>query len=330
MVGKIRQYHDDYYIFDVQRRKINVFDNSGRFKYNLGQEGKGPGELVFPGDFFADLPLDAVAVSDIRTGRVNYFNTSGQIIKEIPMVQKGVNFINGISIPEGVTWVLNHEWLNNEYEYVVKLNSTSGKIVASFLSPGIEFYSSTTNPMFLTYNGSNVYLSLAYDNEIYELSPDSVSMKYRIDFGRYNLTAEEKNQNKYVFLETLHRTDRASGIINFNKLKNDILYFAFDIGLEKYHYFYDEKRQQGIGAKNIVLSGIPVQIWGYDQNFQLIGNINHLPESNSVSTIKAGSEKEENILEIIHKIDFETSNPVLVKLNNVENIFTILPHPPPD
>lgn len=51
MVGKIRQYHDDYYIFDVQRRKINVFDNSGRFKYNLGQEGKGPGELVFPGDF---------------------------------------------------------------------------------------------------------------------------------------------------------------------------------------------------------------------------------------------------------------------------------------
>ncbi|HLW50070.1 MAG TPA: 6-bladed beta-propeller, partial [Sphingobacteriaceae bacterium] len=94
MVGKIRQYHDDYYIFDVQRRKINVFDNSGRFKYNLGQEGKGPGELVFPGDFFADLSLDAVAVSDIRTGRVNYFNTSGQIIKEIPMAQKGVNFIN--------------------------------------------------------------------------------------------------------------------------------------------------------------------------------------------------------------------------------------------
>lgn len=321
MVGKIRQYHDDYYIFDVQRRKINVFDNSGRFKYNLGQEGKGPGELVFPGDFFADLSLDAVAVSDIRTGRVNYFNTSGQIIKEIPMAQKGVNFINGISIPEGVTWVLNHEWLNNEYEYVVKLNSTSGKIVASFLSPGIEFYSSTTNPMFLTYNGSNVYLSLAYDNEIYELSPDSVSMKYRIDFGRYNLTAEEKNQNKYVFLETLHRTDRASGIINFNKLKNDILYFAFDIGLEKYHYFYDEKRQQGIGAKNIVLSGIPVQIWGYDQNFQLIGNINHLPESISVSKKKAESEKEENILEIIHKIDFETSNPVLVKFNNVENIF---------
>lgn len=321
MVGKIRQYHDDYYIFDVQRRKINVFDNSGRFKYNLGQEGMGPGELVFPGDFFADLSLDAVAVSDIRTGRVNYFNTSGQIIKEIPMAQKGVNFINGISIPEGVTWVLNHEWLNNEYEYVVKLNSTSGKIVASFLSPGIEFYSSTTNPMFLTYNGSNVYLSLAYDNEIYELSPDSVSMKYRIDFGRYNLTAEEKNQNKYVFLETLHRTDRASGIINFNKLKNDILYFAFDIGLEKYHYFYDEKRQQGIGAKNIVLSGIPVQIWGYDQNFQLIGNINHLPESISVSTKKAESEKEENILEIIHKIDFETSNPVLVKFNNVENIF---------
>src|SRR5690606_35314756 len=320
-IGKIRQYHNDYYVFDVQRRVINVFDSTGRYKYVLGQTGKGPGELVIPGDFFMDWSANAIAVSDIRTGKVSFFNEKGEVVKEVSLEQKGVNYINGISNYKGIVWVINHEWQNNEYGLIVILAPKSNSVVNSFLSPTIDFYSATTNPMVLTYNGSEAYLSLAYDNEIYQLQQDGVQKKYQIDFGTYNITEEEKRQNKYKFLETLHRPDRAYGIINFNKFRDGKIYFAFDVGMEKYHFFYDQEKQQGIGIKELVLAGIPVKIWGYDQEFNLIANISAIPHLIQDSAREPESQKEANILNTIQGIDFARSNPVIVKLNSIEPIF---------
>ena len=225
-IGKILEYKGDFYVFDVVRREVFVFNEHGKFKHSLGQKGKGPGEMLFPGDLYIDHHAESVVVADIQTGKTIWFDPQGEVVREVALSDQPIFYINGISHRSGGNiFVLNHEWQNNEYGYVVRLDSESYTVAGSFLSPDTDLYGADMNPRFLSAGKEEAYLSLAYDNLIYKLSDSIVEPGYRIDFGDHELSSDERAMDRYQFIEVIRSGKKVSGVFQFQKPENESALF---------------------------------------------------------------------------------------------------------
>jgi hypothetical protein len=71
-------------ISDITGRQVVVFDRDGRFLYNLGRNGGGPGEFQFPATVLTDLADNQVGVLDLDRQRVLLFDVgSGKFVREV-------------------------------------------------------------------------------------------------------------------------------------------------------------------------------------------------------------------------------------------------------
>lgn len=320
-IGKILEYKGDFYVFDVVRREIFVFNEHGKFKHSLGQKGKGPGEMLFPGDLYIDHHAESVVVADIQTGKTIWFDPQGEVVREVALSDQPIFYVNGISLRSGGNiFVLNHEWQSNKYGYVVRLDPESYRVAGSFLSPDTDLYGADMNPRFLSAGKEEAYLSLAYDNLIYKLSDSIVEPGYRIDFGDHELSPDERAMDRYQFIEVIRSGKKVSGVFQFQKPENDLLFFTFDKGSEKYHYFYSEERQAGLGSAQLRFGEYSIDIVGCDSDFHLLGYVEMMQEEAAGPTVRLDSGSSHSLLEEIRMVDLLRENPVLVRLRNLEGV----------
>ncbi len=80
--SRIKFYGDNIYVFDKDGAKgLLVFSKNGKFKYKIGNIGKGPGEYLYPKDF--DIYKDEIRILDLN--KIVVYDISGKFKKEFQL-----------------------------------------------------------------------------------------------------------------------------------------------------------------------------------------------------------------------------------------------------
>lgn len=188
-------YHQSkYYIFDSKQLSVLVFDDTGKFIFQISKRGQGPGEytdltsMIF-NPFTRNIDLTGL-------GNIYSYDLSGKHVKTLsrPENSSGYfwNFIPlsanlyvcyvGMSLdPYKINYydVGKNKIIRKEYEDDILLNT-------------FFFVSSTSHTPFYEYQGK-WYFYRFVDNTTYEVGMDSLKPAYKWDFGKLNYDAKELN-----------------------------------------------------------------------------------------------------------------------------------------
>jgi len=314
-IGKIMAYQGHYYLLDTKPWRMFIFGKDGSLKYG-SKKGKGPGEMMTPADFCIDRYNQKLIIMDISTGNVLEYDLSGRFLSSKRM---DPFFPNIIPVDSSHFYIVNRDWRRNNKGFLLSVGPSFEKIDNQYLNPQIDFYSSFTAPVFSAFEDEQ-YFSLAFNSKIYQLFPDSIQLRYEVDFGEDNLTEKEKMLDRFSMLEVMIQRSRASQIWPFIKLTDDLIYFTFTRGRDdRYHYFYSNSKGSGLCIKELVINGYKVRIGGYDDDNNLVGIIDQNPRSWKAANSKVVSFQKENFgAADLPNIDFSLSNPVVVSISSQE------------
>ncbi len=84
------------YVLEAGYKRVQVFDQRGRYLRTIGSEGQGPGELQSPHEII--VAGDAVVVPDMGNGRVNRWSLDGEYIGTSTMVPRT---FSGVGLDDG-------------------------------------------------------------------------------------------------------------------------------------------------------------------------------------------------------------------------------------
>jgi hypothetical protein len=189
-------YQNRYYLFDRKQYRVYVFDETGKFIFQINKRGQGPGEYT---NLFSILVNPFTGNIDLTgLGNIYSYDMSGNHVKTSLRPENASGyFYNFIALKENVyvgfllkslapdTYKINYydvkenKIIHKEYEDDELLNT---KI----------FVSLTSHTPFYEYN-EKWYFYRFVDNVTYEVGVDSLTKAYTLDFGKYNYDAKKLN-----------------------------------------------------------------------------------------------------------------------------------------
>jgi len=276
LIGRIDQlifYNDIIYILDRYISKaVFIFDSSGKFLGKVGAIGKGPGEYLNPNYIDINVHSDEILVYDNFKNNIMTYDLSGKYRNTIKLK----NTINAFSVLGSNEIALYFNYYGDEeIRYLPRHNlhiiNTKGKILYKEFDrensnipnyEGLKSFSRFTN---------SVLFSPSFDNNIYKISNDNVSVKYKLDFGEKNLKKDFLNnivsttKNKMEVSEKI----KNSNLINFTGLYETENYLVFRITYKKniLNIFYS-KRTRNFKLSKIYINDMYGLIPGSHNFFQ--------------------------------------------------------------
>ena len=270
LIGSPRKmiYHQNrYYIFDKHRNKhvVHIFDDWGKFIFNIDKRGNGPGEYTYIDDMIInpltgniDLlsPFGWVYSYDLFG---NYVKTSDKITdSELKAIHNMIVIDEKASVYYSASNPLQIIYYNTEDNKVLRQEYKENYFISSF---------STYYP-FYEYNGK-WHFYRTFDNSTYELGSDSLTVAYTWDFGKLNYNPNSVGSGITSF-SSISRAEYGEMVVEHTKLlpyrfriqcQND-RYIIAQIILENTDYFngkgtlklgylvYDKSAQKCIFIKN--------------------------------------------------------------------------------
>lgn len=244
LIGRIDKviYHDNrIYVMDqVLSKSVLAFNSDGKYLFNIGNNGKGPGEYDEPNDIAIDQFSNKIMIWCNNNRKILSYYFDGTFFEEIKLdylfdsfsvVGPGIfalyidrtNYVdNGIKIKHHLLIVnKSGEVLKHEFEFG---NLTKGGF--NFFNNNIHSYS----------------VSPGYSNSIFRIGPDSISLKYQIEFGKHTIPEDFFKFPKYIFNEELEHSDYAF-LKSFSESENYLL-FSFVYKSMIYNGFYFKKEEK--------------------------------------------------------------------------------------
>lgn len=111
------------YVSDARANRILKFDSAGQFLKQIGQKGKGPGELLNPRHIL--IIKNSCIVNDTLNGRIQFFDENGKYVKTFK-VFKG--YYDIVVNDNGLIYATP---LNNQ-PYLIDVLSKDGQLLYSF------------------------------------------------------------------------------------------------------------------------------------------------------------------------------------------------------
>ena len=248
-VNEIIHYHGRYYVFDKQQKMVIIFDEMGKFIFQINKRGRGPGEYIEIKDIFLNPFTECIDILDI--GAVHSYDLSGKHVKTTRLInqdspsssllqypcsfialnEKTYVFYSSIpqrsnSFPYKIDYydIEKANVFHREYEVDNYLNTYW---VAETMSP-TRFYE---------YNGK-FFFSYLVDNVTYEVGQESLIKAYTWDFGRHNYDARNLNvvpgvkkilpyrirfqgQNNRYVIACIHLQDDSDALLIYDKYTNE-------------------------------------------------------------------------------------------------------------
>lgn len=178
-----------FYLSDKVTKALYCCDSTGHKVFSIKAFGRGPGEYLDLTDFC--VHDDTLYLLDrIGAKILNYSAIDGCYIGSVDISRKDDYY--GIHVSDGRFWLL-----RSVYSYTVKSNvcplaefDRTGQHLNDFLPQGDRYVDRLANyhmdcliyPM-----NSDIHFVIPMRNSIYEISGDSVFVKYRFDFGDRDL-----------------------------------------------------------------------------------------------------------------------------------------------
>ena len=193
-IEEIVYYQGRYYVFDRQQNSVFVFDDKGRFIFQINKRGQGPGEYplirsIYLNPFTGNIDILGLSV-------IYSYDLSGKHVKTSPRIADLPNYpFNLIALDENtyvfyvgmegqfISYRINYydveenKIFHQEYEDDPFLNN--------FL-----FLSLTSHTRFYEYHGKWFFYRFV-DNITYEVGKDSLKEAYTWDFGKHNYDSKK-------------------------------------------------------------------------------------------------------------------------------------------
>jgi len=82
-IDKVIDFRNRFYILDrISGRRVLVFDHKGKFLFQIGRNGKGPGEYIIPYDISIDEAGNNLYLIDVQNRRINIYDALTGSFKE--------------------------------------------------------------------------------------------------------------------------------------------------------------------------------------------------------------------------------------------------------
>lgn len=184
------------YILDWKNFQVFVFDDKGQHLYTIGKVGQGPGEYREVYDLIVDEAKNQVKLLS-PFGSLYIYDLKGQFIKQIRLPEKSNYQSMEATGDKIVTWTIPH---SSEEACITLVNADTGEEVNS-LWKGPCILNSAVAGNFYTCNNKSYYAPAFHNNEVYEITEDSLLLAYKwdfrkdnIDLSKYNFTLTDENQ----------------------------------------------------------------------------------------------------------------------------------------
>ncbi|MBN2818550.1 MAG: 6-bladed beta-propeller [Bacteroidales bacterium] len=250
---------DNYIFICSGNRSVMQFDNKGKFIRQIGREGKGPAEYIFPGNITCNAKNQRIYIAAQQ--QILCFGFDGKYISSIKLPQL-IEYITVINNQLLAFYTKFGEKIDDKMinRSLANIYSTDGKLVDSLEIKNIELdnISGTINP------GAH-YLSQAAGHDyfyypvlisepvtrdtLYQFARDQQFIpRYKIDFGINNIDEIKK---KKLLIKNIYRTDRY--LFTEYYYEGKPLFFCYDLKNNTQQNtangFYDDLHQ----ITNIVL-----------------------------------------------------------------------------
>ncbi len=325
-IVKIDFFGDLLFVHDA-KNKLFVFDTEGRFMYEVGKQGRGPGEVLDLRDFDIDLNGN-IYILDFQ--KIHIFKIDGTFINKIPISSSfakdqyliplqiiqlyGGNFFIGNA--SGVN-------INSDVERYSLYELTRDGVFINKYLPINYMYASNLN-QFKRYKNIILLDPSFGSNIIYSIGKSGLKPRYNIDFGNktYKKPLPEKFTTSTSFKNDIYEN-------YFHSIRNFIetdqwIYFMFQVKMYGYNVFFSKKLNRSFISKTWPIpSGrvAPVRFLNSYKNniFGIIGAKEFIEELNNCSQIDQMNlpHPEKQMIERFKTVK-ETDNPILFQCNFLE------------
>jgi hypothetical protein len=222
-IEKIVADSNNYYILDFQE-KLFVFNSiTGKNKFTLNKQGKGPGEYVDIVDFTIS-PDGKIVINDSGLRKLLVYEESGHFIKEIDLSfgVLSLNFFNENTL----ILYSPHQFSENNRPFVAFLDLSSEKIISK-----IEFSSNTTSnsryisPCDFSQVGNKSYIKIPFGDTIYSIEGTDIIPNRYLDFSNNRIPEE-----LYSDIERYHKS--RNDYIEWSDYTESSNYFFFTVRFE--------------------------------------------------------------------------------------------------
>ena len=185
------------YILDWKNFQVFVFDDRGHFLHTIGKKGQGPGEYREVYDMIVDEGKNQVKLLS-PFGSIYVYNLEGQFVRQIRLPDKS-----------------NYQAMEAMGDKIITIvDANTGEETNSFWK-GARILNSVAVGNFYTYNGKSYFAPTFHNNEVYEITEDSLRLAYQWNFGKDNIDI-----SKYKFTFTDDNVNLSYGWFPNLTLKN--------------------------------------------------------------------------------------------------------------
>ncbi len=258
-IERIIFYNDRIFILDSEvAGNAQSFDRSGKYITTVGGKGKGPGEIIYPMDFYIDTLKKTINILDMGTS-----------IKVYSLATDCFEILNSSEIPATIGSFKTAPLPDNKRAFI-----TGGKnpelCIADKSFKNLDFYFPYTSRKFsillregLNYGNKNVIFRRYANDTIYNLS-EGKPTPYRVfDFNQpvsynelVNLSESAQNEmlTKYSLINLYFESD-SQFYLKYSINSKEFFYLRNPKG-EIYHFSKEKINNDLFGTKNLYCIGV--------------------------------------------------------------------------
>ncbi len=323
-IFKIILYGDKIFIKD-KIGKLFVFKINGKYLYEIGKKGRGPGEYIELRDF--DIDKDGnIYILDFR--KILKYNNDGTFKDKISFNFLSRTDNNIFCNPLEFAVATNGNFYlwggsfgidknpNNKFCSLYEMTE-KGKVINKYFPVKYSTQGGVQNHRFIPYKNMTLIDPVFGTNIIYSINKEGIKARYNIDFGNktlnipvpnsFNSLADFKMRVGQLYYHTIE---------GFNET-NDWIYFRFDYKMRIYNVYYSKSLKKSFLSTVYPYVAGRIAPWMiytcYNENFvtfmdpdYIIEQIKKCKELNT----KSLSMSEKKIIERLANIK-PTDNPIL-------------------
>ncbi|NDV46526.1 6-bladed beta-propeller [Paludibacter sp. 221] len=306
-IDKLIPYYNRFYLFDYKMQKVSVFDDTGKFLFNVGNKGGGPDEYFHISDF--DIHYQKLSLVSPVDGNLISYDLEGGFLERyrLPDTQSSFKCLKYINNDTIAFWTFDY---NNRLKLYSQLNK---EFVKETMPEEDNIFNSFSTAVF-PYNN---YLARTIDNKVYEITlQGDVVVAYEWDFGKLNNRVKKlkvpdlsSHEKKIEYVKKIHASEVINYIFSEEGGNSEYVYTQLSRKNKLINIFYNKKSKENyVFEETSEKAKIFPMYWAEDYMIGICPDIENLTLDNILP---------DTILDEVNRIKKnsweELDNPLLIK-----------------
>lgn len=245
LLGRIEMLYevDNKIIFKSSsgNHRVHIYDLKSEKSISIAEKGKGPGQLTSVTDMY--VYNKNIYVLDAMKKNLYEYSLAGKLNKIIKMP----DYCDNIFPIDSSAYVLYKQvpYYPKKEEYKVNIYSSSekNKLINQFIpAKAVELHRGFGQPTTLYPVNDTVRLTQAFSDIIYDIFPDRIQARFKMNFGKYELPIDKYFNEKLDLTEFVDYCKESDNIwyISYVLENSENLFFLFKHSNNLYSNIYNK------------------------------------------------------------------------------------------